>query len=338
MEMLKFQDMPYTRPDMEALTAAYAEPTQRLQNAESYAQAREAYFALQEKESQMGTLFSICSVRNTIDTTDPYYDGEIKWLREKSAALIPLRKAYREALASSPWRPDFEAEFGAQLFRMVDASLKTSDERLIPSVIREGELKQAYQKDSAMAVTEFRGEKCNFYGLLKHMESPDRDERREAFHAWAALYESISPQLDAQYDELVALRNGMAKTLGFGSYTELAYLERRRFDYTQADAARFRDQVRRVITPAVAELRERQRQRLGLDKLRFYDEKLLFPEGNADPEGTMEELVAKAQAMYRDMSPETGEFFDFMVKYRLFDLETRPGKRMGGYMTSSPAY
>ena len=52
----------------------------------------------------------------------------------------------------------------------------------------------------------------------------------------------------------------------------------------------------------------------------------------------MEELVAKAQAMYRDMSPETGEFFDFMVKYRLFDLETRPGKRMGGYMTSFPAY
>ena len=205
MEMLKFQNMPYTRPDMEALTAAYAETTQRLKNAVSYAQAREAYFALQEKESQMGTLFSICSVRNTIDTTDPYYDGEIKWLREKSAALIPLRKAYREALASSPWRPDFEAEFGAQLFRMIDASLKTSDERLIPSVIREGELKQAYQKDSAMAVTEFRGEKCNFYGLLKHMESPDREERREAFHAWAALYESISSKLDAQYDELVAL-------------------------------------------------------------------------------------------------------------------------------------
>ena len=52
----------------------------------------------------------------------------------------------------------------------------------------------------------------------------------------------------------------------------------------------------------------------------------------------MEELVTKAQAMYREMSPETGEFFDFMVKFRLFDLETKPGKRMGGYMTRFPAY
>ena len=205
-------------------------------------------------------------------------------------------------------------------------------------IIREGELTNQYQKDSALASTEFRGEKCNFYGLLKHMESTDRAERKEAFEAWAALYDSISPKLDAQYDELVHLRDGMAKKLGFSSYTELAYLQRRRFDYTQEDAAKFRRQIREVITPAVARIRERQKELLGVDKLRYYDESLVFPEGNADPIGTMEELVAKAQRMYREMSPETGEFFDFMVKYRLFDLETRPGKRMGGYMTRFPAY
>ena len=338
MKILEFQKMPYERPDMEKLTDALERAINGLRNADSYQEARNAFFALQEQESQAGTMFSICSVRNTIDTTDDFYDAEMKWLREQNASLIPLRKQYDEALASSRYRPDFEAEFGKQLFRMVDASLKTSDERIVPDIIREGELKQQYQKDSALAVTEFRGERCNFYGLLKHMESPDREERREAFHAWAKLYESISPKLDAQYDELTALRDGMAKKLGFESYTDLAYLNRRRFDYNQADAAAFREQVRRIITPAVAELRERQRVRLGLDKLRFYDEALVFPEGNADPEGTMEELVGKARDMYREMSAETAEFFDFMVKYRLFDLETRPGKRMGGYMTAFPDY
>lgn len=338
MEMLRFQDMPYTRPDMEAAKADLMAAAEALRSAPSFEVARAAFFAHQEKEEQIGTLFSICSVRNTIDTTDAYYDGEIKWLREQFAAMIPLRKAYQQALAESPYRPQLEAELGKQFFRLLDADLKTSDERIIPDVIREGELKQQYQKDSAVAVTEFRGEQCNFYGLLKHMESPDRAERREAFHAWAKLYEKISPKLDAQYDELVSLRDGMAKKLGFESYTDLAYLDRGRFDYTQQDAARFRDQVRRVITPGVAELREKQRQRLGVDKLRFYDEKLVFPEGNADPEGSAEELIAKAQAMYREMSKETGEYFDFMVKYQLFDLLTRPGKRMGGYMTYFSCY
>ena len=53
---------------------------------------------------------------------------------------------------------------------------------------------------------------------------------------------------DALYDELVKLRHGMAKKLGFDSYTDLAYLERRRFDYTQEDAANFRRQIREILT------------------------------------------------------------------------------------------
>ena len=338
MDMVQFQDMPYTRPDMEALKAAYGQTAEKLKSAASYEEARSAFFALQQAEEERGTMAALCSVRNTIDTTDPFYEGEMKWLREQNASLIPLRKAYQEALSSSPFRLQFEAEFGKQMFRLIDAGLKTSDERIIPDVIREGNLCQQYQKDSALAVAEFRGEKCNFYGLLKHMESPDREERKEAFHAWAALYEQISPQLDAEYDELVHLRDRMAHTLGFESYTDLAYLERRRFDYTKDDAANFRRQVKELVTPAVAAIRERQRQLLGVDKLRYYDEALIFPEGNADPEGTMEELVQKALAMYKEMSPETGEFFEFMVKYHLFDLKTRPGKRMGGYMTRFPGY
>ena len=338
MEMMDFRQMPYERPDMEAMKVCYEDTIGKLNGAASYEEARQAFFTLQEREKEQGTMMSLCSVRNTIDTTDPYYEAEMKWLREQSAALIPLRKRYQQAMASSPFRADFEGEFGSQMLRLIDAGLKVTDERLMADIVREGEICQQYQKDSAMASTDLRGEKCNFYGLLKHMESTDRQERREAYHAWAKLYEAISPKLDAQYDELVHLRDGMAKKLGFSCYTDMAYLSRRRFDYTQEDAANFRRQIREIVTPAVAEIREKQRARLGVDKLRYYDEALLFPEGNADPIGDMETLVSKAQKMYREMSPETGEFFDFMVKYHLFDLETRPGKRMGGYMTRFAAY
>ncbi len=338
MEMQEFKNMPYERPDMDALKAAYTQAIDQMKNARAYADARAAFFALQDAETRFSTLFSLCSVRNTIDTTDEYYDGEMKWIREQSASLIPLRKEYQTALSQCPFRADFEAEFGPQLTRLIDAALKTTDPKIVKDVIREGELCQQYQKDSAKAVTDFRGEKCNFYGLLKHMESTDRDERRDAFRAWASLYAQISPRLDDQYSELVSLRDGMARKLGFDSYTDLAYLQRRRFDYGADQTARFREQIRQIVTPAVAQIREKQRVRLGVDKLLYYDEALLFPEGNADPIGDMEQLVAKARKMYGEMSPETDEFFGFMTKYRLFDLETRPGKRMGGYMTRFAAY
>ncbi len=336
--MLKFQDMPYVRPDINEVRACYERVTAEILSAASYDEARAAFFELQDAETESGTMMSLAHTRNTIDTADPYYEGEVKYLHAEFARLMPLQKAYREAMAASPFRADFEKEFGPQMFKMIDAGIKTGSPLIIEETIRSGELTQAYQKTTALANTQFRGEKCNFYGLLKHMESTDRTERREAFEAWAALYASIAPTLDAQYDELVQLRAKMAEKLGFKSFTDMAYLQRRRFDYTQEDVKAFREQVKNVITPAVDRLRRAQQKRLGVEKLKYYDEALIFPEGNADPIGTKDELIAKAQKMYREMSQETGEFFDFMTEYELFDLETRPTKRMGGYCTSFAKY
>ena len=336
--MIRFSEIAYQRPDMETLKTAVTEATRKVKAAGSYAEVREAYFAVQGKEQEADTMWTVCHVRNTVDTTDAFYDSEMKWLRETDAQMIPVFNAWQEALAKSAFRGDLEAEFGAQLLRKTDAALLTSDEKIIPETIREGELRQAYQKTTAVASADFRGEKCNFSGLLKHLQSTDRTERKEAFETWAGLYEQISDTLDAQYTEMVRLRDTMAKKMGFRTYTEMAYITRNRFDYNQEDAACFREQVRRIITPAVAEIREAQRKRLGVDQLRYYDEGLKFPDGNAVPIGTAKELTEKARRMYREMSPETGEFFDFMTEYELFDLETKPGKRMGGYMTSLPSY
>ena len=52
---------------------------------------------------------------------------------------------------------------------------------------------------------------------------------------------------------------------------------------------------------------------------------MTFAGGNADPIVGKDYMVGQATEMYGALSPETKEFFDFMTKYELFDLETRPG-------------
>lgn len=336
--MQDFREIAYQRPDMDAMAEAYRSATEKVKTADSYAAVREAFLSLDAIRRETYTMVTVASVRNSVDTGDAFYEAEMEYLHKRMAELIPVDKAYVEALCDSPFRAEMEKEFGSQLLALLDASRRTGDERLVEDNIRESRLTQEYQRVTAKATTDFRGEKCNFYGLLGHMESPDRAERREAFAAWAGLYEAISPQLDEEYDALIQLRDGMARKLGFADYTHFAYLNRRRFDYTPEDVKVFRDQVKKLITPEVMRIREVQRQKLQLDKVCYYDEALLFPEGNANPIGTEPELVAKAQRMYHEMSPETGEFFDFMVQYHLFDLTSRPGKRMGGYMTRFPAW
>lgn len=332
--MQKFSEIVYKRPDMGELKKAMRRQLKTLKNAATYAEARAAYLASQEISSHAETSYVVASVRNTLDTTDKFYDGEMKFFNRAIAMLMPLAKAFVDALLKSRFRKEFETEFGKQLFTLAEMAQKAQSKKIIPELIAQGNLENAYRKTAAACKTTFRGEECNFYGLLKHMESPDREERREAYLAWAKLYEDASEDLDKQFDKLVKLRVRMAKKLGLpGGFIELAYLNMHRADYGPAEVAKFREQVKAVIVPAVAKLREAQAKRLGVEKLKYYDETCLFPDGNADPVGGQAELVPIAQRMYHSISPETGEFFDFLCEYGLFDLETRPGKHLGGYCT-----
>ena len=331
--METFQEIEYKRPNMDAMKKKLKQLLRAMKKAATYEEARAAYLAFQEESGHFETSYVVASIRNTLDTTDKFYDGEMQYFNRAVAQLMPLSKSFTESLLRSPFRAEFEAEFGKQLFTLAEIDRKMQSNTIIPDLILQGNLENVYRKTTAGCKTTFRGEEVNFYGLLKHMESPDREERREAYLAWAKLYEDISGKLDSQYDKLIKVRVRMAKKLGLPNYTTLGYLGMHRADYGPEEVARFREQVRTVIVPAVAKLREQQAARLGLDKLKYYDETILFPDGNADPIGGESILVPVAQKMYRAISPETGEFFDFLYAHGLFDLETRPGKHLGGYCT-----
>lgn len=336
--MWNFHALPYERPDVEAYKAEYSRLIDEMVAAPTYADQRAALLALDALDTKFSTPARLASIRYDINTADEFYGEEKKFWNGVFPSLIPLERKYLEALVGLRFRADFEAEFGTKLFKSAEAQLKLADDRLAEAQVEQSNLVMQYSKLVAGCSVEFDGKPCNFYGLLKQMQNPDRAVRKAAFEAWAGMYESISGQLDEIYDKLVALRVGMAKTIGFDSFTEMAYLQRGRYDYNAEDVAKFRAAVVKYIVPAAARSYALQKQRLGIDKLHYYDEPLFYPAGNPAPSGNRDEMVALAGQMYRELSPETGEFFDFMTAHELFDLETKPGKRMGGYCTRIGEY
>ena len=86
-----------------------------------------------------------------------------------------------------------------------------------------------------------------------------------------------------------------------------------------------------MLVPLCEKLYEAQRKRLGVDTLMFYDEKRVFSDGNAVPAGDDDFMVDQARKMYHELSPETGEFIDFMIDHELMDLKNKPGKASTGY-------
>lgn len=336
--MQKFSELPYTRPDIAAAVEEYKRYSEAFKAAKTFEEAKKVFLDAEKLDTHLSTIASLCSIRNTMNTTDEFYEAEMAYLNENLPNLIPAEKAMKEDIVNGPFRADFEKEYGAHFIAVLENDLKTQDERIIPELVKESELSVEYSKAAASCKVDFRGETCNFYGLLKHMESTDREERKEAFEKWANLYEGVSDKLDELYDKLIEVRVEMAKKLGYDNYTELAYRNMGRLDYTPEHVEKFREQIRTVITPAVDRMRKAQAKRLGLDSVKYYDESLTFASGNADPIGGKDYMVGQATEMYGALSPETKEFFDFMTKYELFDLETRPGKHLGGYCTSLPEY
>lgn len=336
--MEKFCEMQYVRPDGEALLQKIREATMQLRDSGDFETAKTIFWSVQEEATHFETMSSLAYVRNTINTKDAFYEKEMEYLFGIQPRLNVEMKAFHEVLLASAFLADFEKELGELYVQQIKADIRLTDACNVELQVKESMLKQEYSKTAAAPTTQFHGEELNFYGLLKKMQSDNRLIRKEAMKAWAALYESISENLDSIYTELMKLRLQMAENLGFSSYEEMVFLKMGRYTYTPEDLAVFRRQVCEHVVPICEKLFENQRQRLGIDTLHYYDESIVFPDGNAMPIGTTQELLEKAGKMYREISKETGDFFDFMLAYDLFDLETRNGKQQGGYCTTFPDY
>ena len=336
--MEKFCEMQYVRPDGEVLLQKIREATMQLRDSGDFETAKTIFWSVQEEATHFETMSSLAYVRNTINTKDAFYEKEMEYLFGIQPRLNVEMKAFHEVLLASAFLADFEKELGELYVQQIKADIRLTDACNVELQVKESMLKQEYSKTAAAPTTQFHGEELNFYGLLKKMQSDNRLIRKEAMKAWAALYESISEKLDSIYTELMKLRLQMAENLGFSSYEEMVFLKMGRYTYTPEDLAVFRRQVCEHIVPICEKLFENQRRRLGIDTLHYYDESIVFPDGNAMPIGTTQELLKKAGKMYREISKETGDFFDFMLAYDLFDLETRNGKQQGGYCTTFPDY
>ena len=188
----------------------------------------------------------------------------------------------------------------------------------------------------ATANIEFDGKELNLYGIQKYFEHEDRNVRKAAAKAYSDFYKSHETRLEEIWDELIKLRNQMGRNLGFNNFIPLGYMNQGRTDYGCEEVASFREQVRTELVPLCSKLYEAQAKRLGIDKVYFHDEKTVFADGNATPAGDDDFMIEQARRMYHEMSPETGEFIDFMIEHNLMDLKNKPGKASTGYMTSLP--
>jgi M3 family oligoendopeptidase len=330
---VKFNEYEYKRPDMEAVKKKFAEALERFSKAENVKRQSEAMDEINEIRNNVSTMFNICYIRHSIDTNDDFYKAENDYLDEIAPEVEELVSHYYKELVYSKFRADLEEKWGKQLFALAEAQLKTFSPEIIPLLQKENKLSTEYTQLIASAKIMFEGEERTLPQLQPFAESPDREMRKKANEAKNGFLADHEQKLDEIYDQLVKVRHEIAKKLGYNNFVELGYYRMARTDYNAEMVANFRRQVEEYIVPLASKLRERQRRRIGLDELKFYDEGFEFKTGNAVPKGEPEWIIENGKKMYAELASETKEFFEFMTENQLLDLVSKKGKAGGGYCT-----
>ena len=334
---MKFSEMPYRRVE-KAVLDQISRLTERLTCASSAEEAEKIFMESEAISTEVQTMMNLCYIRSTIDTTDEFYAAEQEYNDELTPLLTEKSQEFSKALCASPFRRELEKKWGTLLFTNAELSMKGFAPELVPLLQEENALTSQYQKLYASAKIDFDGKVLTVAQLAPYKQSADRAVRKAAYEAEGSFFDANREQFDEIYDKLVKNRTAQAKKLGYENYLELGYIRLNRNCYGPADVARFRRQVVESMVPVVAEIKKAQAKRIGIADMKFYDDNFFYPDGNAAPQGTPEELLAAGEKMYTEMSPETAEFAKLLFGNELFDVLAKPGKAPGGYCTSLPAY
>ena len=338
-ELPPFEQWPFKEPSIKKTVKKVQELTKQLKEATSGEQAYKVW----QKSAKLSDVFeneaTHVSVLFSIETKNQTYKKAMDKLNQEGPYLSEAVQEFNIAMKNSPYRDYLESKLGSFYFTKIDYSLKGFSPEIIPELQQEADLSMKYDELIASCEIPFRGEVYNLPQMGKFMQDLDRETRKEAADAYYSYLDShVKDEAERLYDELVHVRDKMAKKLGYKNYIELGYIRMGRYDYNAEMVASYREQIHTSVTPLVEKIIKDRYKRCGLRKPRIYDLALAFPDGNPVPKGTTQEKIEAAKKMYDDLAPETSDCFRFMADHHVLDLEAKPGKQTGGYMTYFPVY
>lgn len=338
MTALDFSHFQVPTPTAEEVARRYASLESELDAATTLAARQAVLCRWDELRRHLETWEALVSLRFQQNTQDAAARAAREYADELRPKLTDASVRLKRRFLKEPLREVVETTYGPYVLELWEADVLTFEPAIESDLVEEAKREADYTQLLAAGKIEFQGRAYNLSEIVKFREHADRGTRQDAERARWTWFAQNRPQLDAFYDRLVRLRTTMARTLGFSDFIGLGYKRMKRVDYGQADVERFRAEVREHLVPLGAELRRRQAESLGLERLRFWDEAVHDVRGNPAPQGDHDWMIERARDMFDAMHPEMGGFFRLMIDAHLMDLKNRAGKAGGGFCTSFPDY
>ncbi len=268
-------------------------------------------------------------IGTTLNTADKEVEQQFnQFIEEIQPAAKTAEQALKNKLLASGLSPqNFEIAL-----RRIQAEAEIFQEENLPLLAEEQKLVTDYNKLIGSLSVMWDGEERTFTQMWGLLYETDRSLRQRAWELREACILKERQHINELWEKFMAVRLKIAENAGVPDYRAYVWKQRFRFDYSPEDCKSFHTAIEEVVVPAAQRAYERRRQRLGIDSVRPWDT-YVDPLGDTPirPYETMEEFKTKAQAIFGQVDPKFGEYFQIMIDENLLDLESRKNKAPGGY-------
>lgn len=328
-EARDFMDLPWSRiePDYQALldrplstenVAAWLSDWTRLID------------LILERFNRLGTAVNL-------DTTDPRAEARyMAFLDEIYPKAQAADQKLKERLLASGLRPEgFEVPL-----RKMQAEADIFREANLPLLSQERKLASRFDKIIGAQTVEWDGKELTLQQLRPVYQTEDRSVRERAWKQAAARQLEDREAINVLWKEFIALRLQLAANAGLPGYRDYRWKQMTRLDYTPEDCLQFQEAIEQVVVPAATRMYERNRGRLGVERLRPWDLDLDLYPIHLPPlpsYGDSENLKATAESIFRRVDSKVGEYFHTMRSEGFLDLDNHRGKAPGAYCRTFPA-
>ena len=268
-------------------------------------------------------------IATTVNTADPLSKEAFDtYIENIQPAIKRAEQSLKDKLLASGLSPkSFETAL-----RRLRAETEIFTEENLPLLADELKLVTDYNELIGSLTVLWEGEERTRAQMLALQYEPDRSIRQRAWEAVQAQLLKRRHNINELWEKFVPLRLKIAKNAGMPDYRAYMWKQRFRFDYSPEDCKSFHDAIAKVVVPAAQRIYEKRRQRLGIEAVRPWDV-------NVDPLGdtpikpyeALDEFKSKACAIFTQVDPKFGEYFQIMMDEGLLDLESRKNKAPGAY-------
>lgn len=220
--LTSYEDMEYTRPDMDTFRLELEKTMQAVESEEDAAALMESVYTMYGLYYSFCTNYSLANIRYCTDMTDIYWNEEYGYCLEYSSDISAGMDRMLYALADCPLREELEGEeyFGEGFFDWYDGD-SLWDETFTALMEEESGLLDQYYELSALSA--------------------------EAEYYSEEFFSGYGEKLEEVYVQLVRLRQEIAAYAGYESYPEFAYDFYFYRDYTPDQAMEYAGQIREEL-------------------------------------------------------------------------------------------